>query len=227
MKRLPKTDIEYLTHTWSPITGCLNSKEVCHAHDQCWARSYSRRFWKRCGEDKDFKPMFHPERLEEPLHTKKPARIGVCFRGDIFSDSIQLDDIVTIASSMKEIYWHKFFVLSKNYESAKWFHHELAAKNVYVGVSITDQESALRAKEYEPFDFVSLEPLLEDVPVGAIPKCRWLVIGCQTGPGAKKPEKDWIKTHLAMQKFYKGRKLFLKNNLLKLYPDLPRIQELL
>lgn len=76
--------IEYVTAQWNPYTGCKHTLAECPIADKCWARAMSKRFKQVCGGD--FEPRFHPERLDAPLHWKKPRRVAVCFTGDLWGD---------------------------------------------------------------------------------------------------------------------------------------------
>jgi len=78
---------------WDPITGC--SGKGCATKETCWAKGMMNRFpnfhgyrlakpgWGTAIPFEEIR--FHPDRLDQPLHWKKPRRVGVCFLGDLFS----------------------------------------------------------------------------------------------------------------------------------------------
>ncbi|MFH1742550.1 MAG: DUF5131 family protein, partial [bacterium] len=79
-----KTAIQYVTHSWNPITGCSNTF-ACREY--CWARKMAARMAanpkvKHRERYIDFKPAFWPERLDQPLRMQRPQRIAVNFMGD-------------------------------------------------------------------------------------------------------------------------------------------------
>lgn len=118
------TKIPYLDELWSPITGCSNTQ--CPTRSTCWARDIIKRFpvihgiEGYGGPSKTFmikKPfsevVFHPDRLEKPLHWKKPRRVGVCFMGDLFDCNINDFDRLRVLGMMILANWHTYFVLTK------------------------------------------------------------------------------------------------------------------
>jgi protein gp37 len=63
-----KTGIAWTDATWNPVTGCTKVSPGC-AH--CYAEALSKRFGR------SFEVTLHPERLDEPLHWRKPRRVFV------------------------------------------------------------------------------------------------------------------------------------------------------
>jgi protein gp37 len=60
-----------------------------------------------------FDVRFHPERLEQPLHWKKPRVVFVCILGDLFHDAVKDEWIDQIFAVMAMIPRHRFLVLTK------------------------------------------------------------------------------------------------------------------
>ena len=165
-----RSGIPYLTHTWSPTTGCSPVSVGC---ENCWAASYHRR-WR-----KPFAPTFHPEKLDEPLRLRKPAVIGVSFMGDLFHEEIDSWDIKSILCRMNAAASHRFLVLTKR---PRRMQREVSAHvaaqrgyiepNVYLGVSVEDQATADERI-----------PILLDTPAAH----RWVSLEPQIGPVALQP----------------------------------------
>ena len=84
------TKIEYLNFTWSPNVGC--SGENCAVYKYCFAKKFKKRNLLKCPQCYEFKPHNHFERLEQPLHTKLPQRIGVDFSADFWDRGFTMDD---------------------------------------------------------------------------------------------------------------------------------------
>jgi protein gp37 len=66
--------IEWTDATWNPVTGCIEVSPGC---DHCYARAFAERFRGVKGHpyQQGFDLKLWPERLELPLHWKKPRRI--------------------------------------------------------------------------------------------------------------------------------------------------------
>jgi hypothetical protein len=77
--------------------------------------------------------------------------------------------------------------------------------------------------------FISAEPLLGDIAkeIRAVPwrRISLIIIGAQTGAGAVKPERNWVMRLIEKADKYKTQ-IFIKDNLYKIYPDLPYRREL-
>jgi len=107
------TKIQYLDATWNPITGCVPGLPCW---DRCWARRMSKRLAGRFGYDakEPFRPTFHRDRLDDPLHWNKPRNIGVSFMGDIALAPPEWIDQVFAAMHLAS--WNTFFILTKRPE---------------------------------------------------------------------------------------------------------------
>ena len=83
-----KTSIEWCDKSWNPITGCSPVSEGCL---HCYAKRMANRLKGRYGYSKDdpFRVTFHPDRLDEPLHWKRPSRIFVVSMGDLFHEQVK------------------------------------------------------------------------------------------------------------------------------------------
>ncbi len=162
------TKIAWTDESWNPVTGCTPVSEGC-AH--CYAKRLSNRFGR------DFsKVTLHPDRLEIPLHWRKPRMVFVPSIGDLFHEDVSWEFIQQVFKVMLRANQHTFQVLTKRptrmrYELRQMETFLLAADlpwplpNVWLGVSVENQA---RADERIPLlletpaavRFVSAEPLL-------------------------------------------------------------------
>lgn len=161
-----KTKIAWTDYTWNPITGCSKISEGCK---NCYAEDMMSRF--------NWSPeiQFHPERLEEPLHRKKPAKIFVCSMGDLFHEDVpvycqhKVYEIIADDRSVR----HIFQILTKRPENMQQFHHDNVVgplSNLWLGVTAenqrwTDERIPKLLQIPAAVRFVSLEPLLEEVNI--------------------------------------------------------------
>ncbi len=117
---MAETRIEYVTHTWSPVTGCSPVSEGCQ---NCWAKRFSQRLRGRCGypEDNPFRVTLHPERLDEPLRWRKPKRVFTGSMTDLFHDEVPdkfLDRIFAVIALCPQ---HTFLILTKRPERMRLY----------------------------------------------------------------------------------------------------------
>ena len=217
-----KTKIEYCSYTWNPCTGCT------HGCYYCYARRIAERFKGTKAFPVGFTPTFHPDRLMEPAKVKQPSRILVCSMGDLFDEGITLEQIRKIANYTR-LTKHTYLVLTKNRIRIPgpigWHWPD----NWWFGVSVTCRGETEKIYGLErPWilgnSWVSFEPLLDSIDAD-LRNIYWVVIGAMTGPGDIKPERRWVEKLIKAADNY-NIPVFLKNNLLKLYPDLPRRQEI-
>jgi len=172
------TKIEWADRVWNPITGCSSLSEGCR---NCYAKRMAYRLKGRYGYPKDdpFKVTFHPDRLEEPLHWKKPSQIFVCSMGDLFHGDVKFDWQLQTWLAIEHNPRHTFMILTKRPEKMKKFFDFLFRDpvektglrqpfNLYLGVSVENQQTA---DERIPIllqipvakRFVSVEPMLGPV----------------------------------------------------------------
>ena len=218
-----KTGIEYLDYTWNPIVmRCTRISEGC---DNCWhlrtcdRLKHNPRMMMNIYAGKN-SPWPDPLRLTEPLHHKKPARIGVQFMGDLFHDDVMAmgqnpgERIFSIYDVMIKAKQHTFLVLTKRPENARkwyfgWHFGSDDWSHIWLGVTAENQT---RAHERIPIllkipaavRFVSLEPMLESIRLlwlqhGLLDSKHyhvldWVIVGGETGPGAREMDPDWARS---------------------------------
>ena len=225
-----RTGIEYLDYTWNVVVGC--SGQGCAVREKCWARAQARRQAHRCKLCAEFVPHFHSERLDQPLHVKKPAMIGCCFMGDFFDPlltapchgvpGMSIDFCRSMAlDTIRRAYWHTFLMLTKQPQNITGC-SLCFPENLIVGVSVNVQEdlwriSTLKAN-YQGRKAVSFEPLLEDLGTVDLNGIEWVIIGAQTRPEIQ-PRPEWVR-RLAEQAREAGvRKITYKDNLKEGYGE--------
>ncbi len=183
------TKISYLNETWNPITGC--SGKGCATKETCWAKGMVKRFPALHGffnegtggipEEPLYDPIpfstvqFHPDRLDQPLHWKKPRRVGVAFMGDLFDDQVPFQWQHEVWDMMKRCPQHQFFVLTKQpqnmvravshiYSLEAMGHANGFWNHVYVGVSCCTQADVDRMVpdllRVPGKKWISLEPMM-------------------------------------------------------------------
>ncbi len=116
---------------------------------------------------------------------------------DLFHEKIELAYIQKVFSVMEEANWHQFQVLTKRAERLLAYNSELPwPRNVWMGVSVEDARvthriDALRQTGAQ-IKFLSLEPLIGALPNLNLNGIDWVIVGGESGPGARKIEKAWV-----------------------------------
>jgi protein gp37 len=102
-----KTKIPWATHTFNPVTGCTPVSEGC---TNCYSQRILKRFKNPLGV------TLHPDRLDEPLKLKTPAKIFVCSMGDLFHEDVPDEFIDQVIAVMALADWHVYLILTKREE---------------------------------------------------------------------------------------------------------------
>ena len=209
-----RSKIEWTDYTWNPITGCTRGCPYCYA------RRMAHRLKGRAGYPKDdpFRPTFHGDRLLEPLKLKKPSKIFTISMGEFFDPKVPDIWRDLLFRVILEAEQHTFQILTKRPGLVPYnFEYEVPS-NVWLGVSLDGKTTDSMWGIEEIFQvpavevrFVSFEPLLG--PVEFDPDLLdWIIVGAQTGPGAKPPRKEWVESIIDTARSA-GKPVFLKNNL--------------
>ena len=104
---MAKTTIEWATDVWNPTSGCTKVSEGCR---NCYAERIAERFWK----DRKFTDVrCHPERLDQPLHWRKPRRVFVDSMSDLFHEDVPFNFIDQVFMRMYMAEEHTFMILTK------------------------------------------------------------------------------------------------------------------
>lgn len=198
--------IEWTESTWNPVRGCTRVSDGCRF---CYAERIAARFsgkgmaYEGLAENTTAGPRWTkevrlvPELLNQPLKWKKPRRIFVNSMSDLFHEKIDLSDIQKVFSVMEKAHRHQFQVLTKRADRLLKFSPKLPwPSNVWMGVSVEDNRVAHRIDALRQTNaqikFLSLEPLLGALPNLALTGIDWVIVGGESGPGARVMEKDWV-----------------------------------
>jgi protein gp37 len=144
-----------------------------------------------------FKLTMHPQALEKPLEWKTPQVIFVNSMSDLFHKDVPLEFIQQVFDVMKRAHWHQFQVLTKRSERLMELSPKLDwADNIWMGVSVENADYKFRIdhlrKTGAKIKFLSVEPLLGPIPKMNLKGINWVIVGGESGPGARPLERDWV-----------------------------------
>lgn len=190
------SSIEWTDATWNPITGCTKISPGCK---HCYAERFSKRL-KAMGTKKyenAFKLTLHPESLETPLTWKTSRKIFVNSMSDLFHEDVPEDFIHKVFDVMKRADWHQFQILTKRAERLSQLSSRIEwPANVWMGVSVENDAYTFRINHLRQTNaaikFLSLEPLLGPLSNLQLDGIDWVIVGGESGPGARPMSQDWV-----------------------------------
>ncbi|MFJ4785084.1 DUF5131 family protein [Streptomyces sp. NPDC088794] len=206
------TNIEWTEQTWNPTTGCDRISPGC---DHCYALTMAKRLkgmgqakYQTDGDPRTSGPGFgitaHPDTLTEPLRWKKPRKVFVNSMSDLFHARVPVDFITDVWRTMQATPQHTYQILTKRAARLPRVldrvHEALGLDdplpNVWLGTSIETDDYVRRATALRhsmaAVRFISAEPLLCPLPSLDLDGIDWLIIGGESGPGARSIEPWWI-----------------------------------
>jgi protein gp37 len=189
--------IEWTDHTWNPLTGCTKVSPGCK---HCYAETLALRLQKMGSQRyaNGFALTLHPAVLAEPKKWKKPSRMFVNSMSDLLHRDVPLAYIQAVFQVMVDCPQHTFQVLTKRAERLAEVAESLPwAPNIWMGVSVESREYAYRIDDLRSVPaqvrFVSAEPLLGPLPRLNLDGIHWLIVGAESGHGARPMECDWAR----------------------------------
>jgi len=193
--------IEWTDATWNPVRGCTKISPGC-AH--CYAETFSERFRGVPGHpyEQGFDLRLVPEKLAEPLRWSKPSMIFVNSMSDLFHEEVPDEYIQQVVRVMQRANWHHYQVLTKR---SKRLHDLLHSKirfakkcaHIWWGVSVENRKHGVPRIDHlrtspAAVRFLSIEPLLEDIGDLNLRGIHWVIVGGESGPGARPMRKEWV-----------------------------------
>jgi protein gp37 len=191
-----RSDIEWTESTWNPLTGCTKISPGCK---NCYAERMARRL-EAMGQPNyanGFKLTTHQHVLEKPLEWKRPQMIFVNSMSDLFHEDAPLDFIQEVFGVMHCAYWHTFQVLTKRSGRLLDLDQDIHwPANVWMGVSVETSDYTFRINHLRQtgarVKFLSLEPLLGPLPNLELNDIDWVIVGGESGPGARPIREEWV-----------------------------------
>lgn len=191
-----KSAIEWTESTWNPVTGCTKISAGCK---HCYAERMAKRL-HAMGQPNyrnGFKTTCHPDVLGMPLKWKKPQMIFVNSMSDLFHKDVPAAFIDELFFTMNETPWHTYQVLTKRAgrlaqlaSRFKW------SPNVWMGVTVENAAHVDRIDHLREVPaavrFLSLEPLLGPLPNLNLDGINWVIVGGESGPGARPMDPEWV-----------------------------------
>ena len=195
-----KSAIEWTDSTWNPVTGCTKVSRGC---DNCYAERFAERFRGVDGHpfEMGFDLTLREGRLGQPLRWKRPRQVFVNSMSDLFHKEVPWSFVDQVFDVMEQADWHVFQVLTKrsslmrDYLRIRYRCSEVPS-HIWCGVSVEDRNALVRVKHLQEspaaLRFLSMEPLLDSVGDFDVSGISWIIVGGESGPGARCLEEDWV-----------------------------------
>jgi protein gp37 len=195
------TKIEWTDATWNPMRGCTKISPGCL---HCYAETFAERFRGVPGHpfEHGFDLKLVPEKLGDPIRWSKPKKIFVNSMSDLFHEEVPDEYIEKVCRVMLAANWHTYQILTKRADRmAALLHGHLRvaanASHIWWGVSVENRKHGLprvaKLRGAKPLvAFLSIEPLLEDLGEMDLRGINWVIVGGESGPGARPMSGEWV-----------------------------------
>jgi protein gp37 len=196
-----RSAIEWTDATWNPVRGCTKISPGC---THCYAETFAERFRGVPGHpyEQGFDLRLVPHKLEEPLRWRSSRMVFVNSMSDLFHGDVPDNFIVNAASVMQIANWHTYQVLTKRSERlASLLKTSLrdaaSSPHIWWGVSVENRKHGLPRIDHlrsatAAVRFLSIEPLLEDLGTIDLSGIHWVIVGGESGPGARPMKREWV-----------------------------------
>jgi protein gp37 len=197
------TSIEWTDATWNPVRGCTKISPGC-AH--CYAEVFAERFRGVPGHpyEQGFDLRLVPEKLGDPFLWPRANMVFVNSMSDLFHEDVPLEYILRVVNIMVRANWHTYQVLTKRADRMQ----ELLAgplafaahqSHIWWGVSVENRKHGLPRLELlksamASVRFLSVEPLLEDLGSLDLTGIHWMIVGGESGHGARPLHPEWVRS---------------------------------
>jgi protein gp37 len=196
-----QSSIEWTEVTWNPVTGCSKVSEGCR---HCYAERMALRL-QAMGNRRyanGFQVTLHHDLVDLPKTLRRPRLIFVNSMSDLFHEDVPEQFIARVFETMAACPQHTFQVLTKRSRRLR----DLAARlpwpqNIWVGVSVEDQRVLHRIDDLRQVPaavrFLSCEPLLGPLDNLDLTGISWVIVGGESGPGARPMKPEWVEAILS------------------------------
>src|SRR5438445_8999810 len=170
----------------------------------CYAETFAERFRGVKGHpyERGFDLRLVPEKLADPLRWTKARTIFVNSMSDLFHNDVPDSYIAAVIKVMQLARWHTYQVLTKRSERLRnllcsAFQHAADEDQIWWGVSVEDKKHGIPRIDHlrdipAAVRFLSIEPLLEDLGQVDLNGISWVIVGGESGPGARAMTKEWV-----------------------------------
>jgi protein gp37 len=195
-----KSTIEWTEMTWNPVTGCTKVSEGCR---HCYAERMALRLRAMANRRyvNGFEVTLHDDLVDLPKTLRQPRVIFVNSMSDLFHEDVPEEFIGRVFEAMAACPRHTFQVLTKRSRRLRDMASRLPwPKNVWIGVSVENHRVLGRIDDLRHVPaavrFLSCEPLLGPMDDLDLTGIVWVIVGGESGPGARPMKREWVESIL-------------------------------
>jgi protein gp37 len=192
--------IEWTEMTWNPVTGCTKISAGCK---HCYAERMAKRLHAMDNPRyrNGFKVALHADLIDAPLRWRAPRTVFVNSMSDLFHESVPLEFIARVFATIEACPRHTFQVLTKRSKRLRVVAPRLSwPSNLWMGVSVEDDRVLSRIADLAAVPaavrFLSCEPLIGPLHGLDLNGIDWVIVGGESGPGARLMKREWVETIL-------------------------------
>lgn len=196
-----RSSIEWTDVTWNPVRGCTKISPGCK---HCYAETFAERFrgvkWHPYEQGFDLRLV--PDKLAEPLRWRTPKRVFVNSMSDLFHEKVPDSYIESVVDVMVQAHWHTYQVLTKRSVRMRdlletKLRFAAAKPHIWWGTSVEDKKHGVPRIDHlrsapAGVRFLSIEPLLEELGPLKLSGVHWVIVGGESGPGARPMLREWV-----------------------------------
>lgn len=198
-----RSQIEWTDATWNPVRGCTKISPGCK---HCYAAVFAERWRGVPGHpyEQGFDLRLVPDKLLDPLRWARSRTVFVNSMSDLFQEGVPNDFVSQVFAVMRLADWHIYQVLTKRADRMRDLvdsgHRDLQSRDhVWLGVSVEDRRFGLPRIDQlrltpAAIRFLSIEPLLEDLGEIDLTGIDWVIVGGESGPGARPMDPSWVRS---------------------------------
>lgn len=194
---MSSSTIEWTEATWNPTTGCTKVSPGCK---NCYAEKLAKRLkaMNVSGYEEGFALRCHQGRLRQPLLRKTPTMYFVNSMSDLFHEQVPFSFVDQVFDVIKETPQHTYQILTKRpARMADYCRLIKVPENAWLGTSVENKKHGLpRIKTLQTIDchirFLSCEPLLENLGRIRLRGIQWVIVGGESGVGARPMKPEWV-----------------------------------
>lgn len=190
------SSIEWTESTWNPVTGCTKTSPGCR---HCYAERMAKRLQAmgQANYANGFDVTLHEHALHLPLRWRKPQMIFVNSMSDLFHEKVPTEFILRVFGVMRQAERHVFQILTKRSARLRELSPRLPwSPHIWMGVTVENSDCAFRIEHLRDsgayVKFLSLEPLLGPLPSLNLQGVDWVIVGGESGPGARPMLPAWV-----------------------------------